>query len=150
MRILSNIANWLCPVGLSTIGLRYAERGDIILNQVSYIEELTADLHRLRPDTAALDEQVERLSSTMSGMQLLVRDADDAVERLTKDIEVKDREISGLRASLAQSDVMTNALAADLADLARERDRIAADREAVRSTLSGENAALRQQLKAAS
>ena len=49
MRILSDIAKWLCPVGLSAIGRRYAERGDIILNQVSYIEELTADLHRLRP-----------------------------------------------------------------------------------------------------
>ena len=100
MRILSNIANWLCPVGLSTIGLRYAERGDIILNQVEYIGELTADLHRLRPDNRALDEQVERLSSTMSGMQLLVREADDAIEGLTKDIEFKDRQLSELRAEL--------------------------------------------------
>lgn len=149
MRILSNIANWLCPVGLSTIGRRYAERGDIILNQVEYIGELTVRVRDLSADNAALNEQVERLSSTMSGMQLLVREANDAVEGLTKDIEARDREISGLRASLAQRDVMMNALAADLADLARERDRIAADREAVRITLSGEAAALRQELQAA-
>lgn len=55
--------------------------------------------------------------------------------------------ITDLRSQLADRALWGNNLEDQLMELAAERDRIAADREKVRATLSGEAAALRQQLK---
>lgn len=60
MGILSDIAKWICPVGLSRIGRRDAERGKIILSLVDRVGELEDDLRKTRADNAALNEQISR------------------------------------------------------------------------------------------
>lgn len=93
---MTRLATWLCPTGLSAIGRGYTERGNIILNQVEYIDELTQRRLQQAADIAALDEQVvrrdaqiadmrdqiDRINETMCGMSLLVRDADNNVSEL--------------------------------------------------------------------
>ncbi len=95
MTILLDIAELFSPTARR---LRRLEAR--VIGLTADVDHKDGVIAELRADNADLNERVECLSSTMIGMQLLVRDADDAVDGLTKDIEFKDRRLSELRAEL--------------------------------------------------
>ena len=122
MRILSNIAKWKNAVAENASLRALLAQAKVILDdRGAIITEMCDEVGKLRADRALLKE---------------LRHRDEKV-------------ITDLRSQLADRVLWGSNLEDQLMELAAERDRIAADREAVRSTLSGEAAALRQQLKAA-